>query len=114
MSVWPENTTKPISVFAPSTAMIDIYVKQRTSTAPKTLLPGTISYMGDNTWELMASFPAGEYIINVIVDGTPNYYGLSVIPQNQYDLRINQELIKTSLSTIDKKITTNNSWKAIG
>ena len=113
MSIWPENTTKPITVISPATANISIYSKAKTSTTPRVLLPGTITYMGDDTWELMATFPLGEYVITVIVDGVPNYYGLSVITLDQYDLRINQELLKTAVNDVGKKVITNNSWKAI-
>jgi len=113
MSLWPENTSKPISVFAPPTASILIYSKVRNSNAVRVQLPGTITYMGDNTWELMASFTLGEYILTVVVDNNPNYYGLSVKTLAEVNLTINQTTIQNDINNLSNKVTTNNSWKAI-
>jgi len=118
MNIWPANITKPITIIAKETASINVYKRLKETNDPYAALQGTIEYMGNDTWELPATFDVGEYILKIVIIDNgitiPIYLNLSVKTIEEVNLTINQEIIKDQLVELDKRIASTNSWKAIG
>jgi len=118
MNIWPENTEKVITIIAKETDTINVYSRLKNTADEYVEVTGTLTYRGEDTWELLTSFVKGEYLLKIVISNdtavTPIYVDLSVVTIEQFDLTVNQNLIKEQLATIDDKIVTENSWKVVG
>lgn len=118
MNIWPAGTIKPITIIAPFDSTILVYKRLKETSTPYELLLGEVIYKVENTWELLTSFTTGEYIIKVVISHgdfiDTEYLDLSVRSLAEVNLTINQNLIRDDINTLKNKVTSTNSWKAIG
>lgn len=99
MNIWPADTVKPMSVIAGSNAVVKAYFKKRETNDSFVEITESFVYRNESVWEVTAEFTVGEYLLRVDIDNIPEYIELSVVPIEQYDFTINQQVIKDKIDS---------------
>lgn len=82
--IWKENTENIMTIFADESAAVSVFYKKRGSTVSMTAVSAEPIYMGDDIWELTTAFPAGDYVIRLIIDDLVFNYRLLVLSEIDY------------------------------
>lgn len=112
--VWPENANKIITVISKYDSVIKAYYKKRGTVNPFQQIEAGFMYKNDDVWELVTSFPSGEYILKIIIDGMEEISFLEVVPTEIYNQSLVLKLIQEDLQNLTSRVASKLSFKVSG